>query len=99
MTTKAVNLWYNPSRSPGPAIFSYPGESLLNYRGVDVFKNPAGSWDYVLNGATIAQRAGFNREGAKDNIDGLLDGTDNFQCSDKVLAHIEASKESKGANQ
>jgi len=96
MNTKAVNLWYSPSRSVSPAIFTYPGKSLLNHRGVDVLKNPAGSWDYILNGAAITQRAGFDRETAIKLIDGLLDGdTDHWWCSDKVLAHIKNSQGSK----
>lgn len=88
-TTTAKNLWHVSGNSNSKPFYTYTGRVLLEYRGVQVFKNPAGSWDYVLNGATITQRAGFDAGRARVIIDTLLAG--NEMSAAAVLAHIKAS--------
>ena len=45
---------------------------LLDYRDVKVYISIA--FDYVFDGVTITQRAGFNKEGAMQIIDQFHDG-------------------------
>jgi hypothetical protein len=83
----AINLWHNPINSDSKPVLSYEGRCLLSYRGVEIYKNPAGSWDYLLSDCAIAQRGGFDAERSKAMIDEMLAG----QCpllSKEVKAHI-----------
>lgn len=83
-----INPWYRPGHGSGPTL-TYKRPPLLIYRGVEVFKNPAGLWDYALDGMVITQRAGFERDRACAIIDGLLALEDPLMC-EAVRAHIEA---------
>jgi hypothetical protein len=89
METIAKNLWHDSQSRSSKPFYTYTGRVLLSYRGVQVFKNPAGSWDYVLNGATITQRAGFEAGRARGIIDTLLAGDE--MSAPAVMAHIKAS--------
>lgn len=89
-TTTAKNLWHQSGNSYSKPVFTYTGRALFTYRGVQVFKNPAGSWDYILNGAAITQRAGFSKDKAPAIIDALLSGRDEYAGA-AVMAHIQAS--------
>ncbi len=85
----ARNPWYNPKTfRESHAFFTYPGKPLFAHRGVEVFYNTKGYWDYVLEGVTIAQRAGFGKDTAPAIIDGLLDGS--ASCCEEVATHIRA---------
>lgn len=72
--TTTKNLWHRSDSAYSPKEFKYAGPCLFEHRGVQVFKNPAGSWDYTFAGATIMQRAGFTRTAATGFIDEVLDG-------------------------
>lgn len=89
------NLWH-PSLKDNPyspVTFIYTGPCLFSHRGVEVYKNPRGSWDYITGGAAITQRAGFAKERAANIIDDILDGTDKDgtykPCNDAVKKHLE----------
>ena len=72
--TTVPNPWFcSPSPYSKPT-FTYPGKSLLTYRGFDVFKNPEGSWDYLFDGLPITQRAGFDPTKGREIIDEILAG-------------------------
>jgi hypothetical protein len=74
MTIIAINPWHHNERGECDETFSYDGKCLLDYRGVSVYKNVAGSWDYIFDGMTITQRAGFSPEVAPLIINFILDG-------------------------
>jgi hypothetical protein len=76
MTLIAINPWHHNERGECDETFSYDGKCLLDYRGVSIYKNVAGSWDYVFDGMTITQRAGFDPTRAQNIIDAILDGGD-----------------------
>jgi hypothetical protein len=71
----ARNLWHNPRSAYSPRVFTYSGRPLFEHRSVRVFKNPAGSWDYIFADFAITQRAGFDKAKARAVIDEILDGT------------------------
>lgn len=89
--TEAVevrNPWYNPQSSYSRRVFCYSGKCLFSHRGVSVYRNVAGSWDYVIGGCAITQRAGFDRTKAAAIIDGLLDGTEERYVAQAVHDHL-----------
>lgn len=73
--TTVPNPWFRGPISPySKPTFTYPGKSLLAYRGFDVFRNPEGSWDYLFDGLPITQRAGFDPAKGREIIDEILSG-------------------------
>lgn len=84
------NLWHNPKSAYSKETFCYPGKILFSHRGVDVYKNPSGSWDYVLGDVTITQRAGFRPDGAALIIDDKLDGKNHSYSSDAVADYLQS---------
>jgi hypothetical protein len=74
-TIVTINPWHHNERGECDETFSYDGKKLFEYRGVTVYKNVAGSWDYVFQGMTITQRAGFHGQMGAMFIDAILDGT------------------------
>lgn len=92
-TTTARNLWA-PRNPHMRETFTYHTPPRFECSGVAVYRNPAGSWDFVYAGAVIAQRAGFSKEGALAVIDGLLNGT-NALTSDVVRVHIAAHRQAQ----
>jgi hypothetical protein len=89
--TTAKNLWHTYGSPYSKPVFEYPRKAIYERRGVQVFANPSGSFDYVAGGAAICQRAGFNQETAALVIDGILDGKDtghHHWVSDTVAAHL-----------
>ncbi len=96
MTITAINPWYDAARiSNSKPVLAYEGNRLLSYRGVDVYRNLSGSWDYLYNGMAITQRAGFNKDRARAIIDGILSMSDESMdwmlTSRAVQAHVKAS--------
>lgn len=89
LPTVTRNPFHNPRSAYSRPEFSYRGHSLFSFRGVDVYANGARSWDYVLNGVTIMQRAGFKAEVARALINEALDGV-SPHC-EAVASHITAS--------
>ncbi len=83
---KFRNLWWRPAQGAASQFFTYTGKCLCEHRGVRVFHNPAGSSDYVLGDAVIAQRGKFSKERAPELIDDILTG---LQSADAVRAHLE----------
>lgn len=86
----ATNPWFRPNNPYSVRQFNYPGRCLFTYRGVEVYKNPAGSWDYILDGVAITQRAGFSADKAPAIIDAILDGDEYTYCADAVCEHLRA---------
>lgn len=84
----STNLWYRADSPYSKRHYNYAGACLFTYRGVEVFQNDAGSWDYVIANATIAQRAGFSAKTARVVIDELLDGK--HPCADAVASHLKS---------
>ena len=82
-----TNPWHRPTYHDSKPNLSYAGRCLLSYRGVEVYKNPAGSWDYIYKGMAIAQRAGFHKDRAIALIDEMLAGKCILMC-DHVLDHV-----------
>lgn len=85
----AINPWRNqkpPYATLGPEKFEYNGKPLLTYRGVEVYKNPCGSWDYVFDGMTITQRSGFTKDGAPGVIDEIFGGKS--LCNQNIADHL-----------
>jgi hypothetical protein len=82
-----TNPWHRSTYESSKPTLTYTGKCLLNYRGVEVYKNPAGSWDYTFAGMAITQRAGFNLERAMRLIDQMLAGECLLVC-DTVREHI-----------
>lgn len=59
------NPWYNPRSAYTQGLtITYKGRSLFSHRGVEVYRNVRGSYDYVIAGCAIDQRAGFSRDNA-----------------------------------
>ena len=83
-----INPWHRSSCESSKLTLTYTGKCLLSYRGVEVYKNPAGSWDYTFAGMAITQRAGFNPEKAMRIIDQILSLTDDIHICDTVREHI-----------
>ena len=82
------NPWYLKGEPYYKRFFEYTNDPIFSYRGVDVYVNYAGSWDYVLGDTAITQRAGFKKDSASSIIDEILDGK--TLVSDKVAEHIKA---------
>jgi hypothetical protein len=83
------NLWHEPREGEAPRFYTYPAKCYFEHRDVRVYKNPAGSFDFVLGDATIMQRGGYKT--AREVINECLDiGS---LCSATVLAHIRNHKE------
>ena len=70
---RAKNPWHNPESGFSRPFFEYDGNPKFSYRGVAVY-NAYSSFDYVIDGCTICQRAGFHKDSAPQIIDGILDG-------------------------
>ncbi len=86
-----TNPWYNPRSAYSTPQFKYTGPALLTHRGVSVYRNPSGSYDYVIGGMTITQRHGLTKSVAPLVIDGILDGKDLNQhhwVCDVVATHL-----------
>jgi len=80
------NLWRDDTQIKSPEYYENDARKIGEHRGVSVLKLYNESFDFVLAGACIAQRAGASEWTL--TIDNLLDGVD--CCSDKVAAHIAA---------
>lgn len=74
MKNEYKNLWYQANKQTMKPVYFNDAPLIKEYRGVQVFKLYNGSYDFVLKGACITQRAGVARY--KEVIDGILDGTD-----------------------
>jgi hypothetical protein len=86
MTT--INPFHNPQSAYSRREFKYDGHALFTHRGVSVYKNNADSWDYVFEGVTVCQRAGFNKARAVEIVDAMFSGD---SChSEPVCAHLRA---------
>lgn len=83
-----VNPFHNPQIAYSRPSFLYDGKALFTHRDVYVYKNPAGSWDHVFAGMTIAQLAGFLRETVAAFIDDVLDGRQ--PRNETICAHLRA---------
>lgn len=82
----AINPWFRKDSPYSHKIFEYPGSKLFEYRGVEVYKNKEGSFDYILGDTAITQRAGFSKESAPSVIDEILDGEK--PVSENVYIHL-----------
>lgn len=90
-TTTTRNPWHRPQKLEyGPAFYVYDGKPLATYRGVSVFWNHLGSYDYIFAGVTITQRAGFTKSRVPEIVDLLLTGNDPLS-NETVNAHIRAN--------
>jgi hypothetical protein len=85
---KVINPWHTKHNIYSRPFFEYFDKPIFTYRGVNVYKNYAGSWDYVLGDTAITQRAGFRKEASPAIIDSLLDGQS--PVSDIVADHIKS---------
>ena len=84
-----LNPFHRPTSAYSPKTFTYAGPCLLEHRGVQVFKNAQhASWDYVFQGVTITQRAGFTAASAREVIDNILDGKGNEWRPENVCEHL-----------
>ena len=83
---KYRNPWANSTQVPGAPYFEHSGPTLGEWRGVQVVKNPAGSFDYVLQGCALTMRAGFDRDTFREVVDEILDGR--RAVADTVAAHL-----------
>ena len=91
MQTTARNPWHKPGKTEyGPETYVYYGKPLSAHRGVSVFWNHRGSYDYVFAGVTITQRAGLTKSRVHEIVDSLLTGNDQLSNS-TVKAHIRAN--------
>jgi len=89
MPLTVINPWHKASYEGSKPTLSYDGNCLLSYRGVEVYWNPRGSYDYTLKGMAITQRAGMSDKAkARAVIDALLDGDEATWRCDAVAAHI-----------
>jgi len=83
---KYRNLWFDLGAIRRPEYFEHNGRKVGEWRGVEVFHNPAGSYDYVYEGAAISQRAGYEADTGAIITNAILDG---FACvSDPVAEHL-----------
>ncbi len=84
MTNKYRNLWFKSCNIPRPEFYQNDAPKVLEHRGVEVFKLWETSFDFVIGGACITQRAGASK--AKAVIDEILDGK---SCvSEEVKTHL-----------
>ena len=91
MQTVARNPWHKPGKPEyGPETYIYEGQPIATHRGVSVFWNPCGSYDYVFAGVTITQRAGLTKSRVPEIVDSLLTGNDPLSNA-TVNAHIRAN--------
>lgn len=80
------NPWFKPQSAYSRREYRYEGKPLAEHRGVQVFKNSAGSWDWVISGMTVGQRAGFHKDRFAAAMDELLDGK--WPCAQAVAEHL-----------
>lgn len=85
----ARNLWHRSMLDESRPVYTYTGRKLFEYRGVALYRNVAGSIDYVFAGATITQRGGWSRDTVEAIIDELLAGSE--MSSETVREHIRAN--------
>jgi hypothetical protein len=89
MSITVINPWHKTSYEGSNPTLTYTDKCLLSYRGVEVYWNPRGSYDYTFNGMAITQRAGMSdKNKARAVIDALLDGDDATWRCETVAAHI-----------
>lgn len=79
------NLWHGKTNLYGPEYYEHDGRKIATHRGVDVLRNPAGSFDFVVGGACVGMRAGYS---TSEGLDDLLDGRQ--PCSQEVANHLRA---------
>lgn len=84
---KAINPWYVSNNSYSKQFFEYSDKPLFSHRGVSVYYNNSGSYDYVIENTTIGQRAEFKNDAAPKIIDDMLDGIQ--PVSDNVFKHLK----------
>jgi hypothetical protein len=72
-TVRVINPWRTKESLHMREFFEYTGKPVFSFRGVDVYNNYS-SWDYVIGGFAITQRAGFHKESAPKIISDILDG-------------------------
>lgn len=82
---KYRNLWHGKTNLYGPEFFEHDGRKIDTRRGVEVYRNPAGSFDFVVGGACVGMRAGYS---TSEGLDDLLDGRQ--CCSQEVANHLRA---------
>lgn len=82
------NPWHKGLNIPKPEYYENDAPCVGNYRGVVVYRLWDTSFDYVLEGCCITQRAGFSRERFTGVIDAILDGKE--PVADEVAEHVRA---------
>lgn len=85
---KYKNMWADDCMIKRPEYYENNAPLVGSYRGVDVFKTHERGFDYVIGGACVTQRAGFDKKSFHSVVDGLLDGDGENLCSEKVAKHL-----------
>ena len=83
---KYRNLWHWKTNLYGPEFYEHDGRKIATHRGVYVYRNPAGSFDFVIAGACVGMRAGYS---TSEGLDDLLDGRQ--CCSQEVANHLRSN--------
>lgn len=88
MKKRYRNPWFDQCLTARAEYYENDAPCVFSYRGVDVYKLWGTSYDYVLNGCCITQRAGFPKDKAERQriIDDMLDGRQ--PCSERVAEWI-----------
>lgn len=71
MKNKYRNPWHKDLNLPKPEFYQNDAPKFFEHRGVQVFKLAPKSFDYVLKGVCITQRAGARDP--QELIDAILD--------------------------
>lgn len=82
---RTINPWVNLRSSNSKSHYEADIKPIHSWRGVDVYKWPAGGYLYVLGEMAITHRAECTK--SKSTIDNLLTGKE--YCSDIVAAHLK----------
>lgn len=87
MSNKYKNPWYKETTRTTSEYYENNARQVLEHRDVKVYKLFENSYDFVLNGCCITQRAGITE--AQREIDKLLDGK--TPTCDTVASHLRAN--------
>jgi hypothetical protein len=71
---KYKNLWRELTNIRGPEFYQHNGPLIDEVGGVQVYHNPAGSFDFVLEGACIGMRAAYHKD-RHEPLFAILEGT------------------------
>jgi hypothetical protein len=88
MQNRYRNLWHATLNIAKPPFYTNDAPEVFRFRDVIIYRLGDKSFDYVLSGACITQRAGFNASAARILIDSILGGT--CPVSDVVAVHLRA---------